>query len=207
MIRIRHNGAERSADPAGLASLAELVAWSCETAGREGDVVVHCSVNGMALDEGRMAALGEVPIAQVAEVELTTRPPAAVALDGLASAREYAGRVRAALRRTGELFREGRVEDANHLYADVLDALSVLVFAAVSAGQQLGERGAPLHDLEAQVRPWLAELLDAQGVHDWVRVADYLEYELDPILADWERRMDAVRGGAAPPATVEAGRA
>ena len=57
MIRIRHNGAERSADPAGLASLEDLVAQSCEETGRAGEVLVRCRVNGMALDVLRKGCL------------------------------------------------------------------------------------------------------------------------------------------------------
>jgi hypothetical protein len=199
MIRIRHNGAERSADPAGLASLEDLVARSCQETGRDGEVLVRCRVNGMALDDERLSELAQVPLEQVASVDLETRPPAAIARDGLAHSREYAGRVGEALSTTAELFREGRVEEANHLYADVLDALSVLVYAVDAAGRQLGDAGSPLDGLQRELRPWLDELLDAQSGRDWVRVADYLEYEMAPLVADWSRRIDGVLGAVESP--------
>ncbi len=192
MIRIRHNGVERSADPAEHASLADLIEWSCEEAGREGDVVVRCAVNSTELDDERLGALEGMPLEPGSEIVLETQDPAVLARSSLDRSREYADRVRGAVVRTAELFREGRSEDANHLYADALDALTVLVFAITSAGRQLGSEGEPLHEVEAELNPWLGELLEAQKVRDWVRVADYLEYEIDPILADWNRRIDGV---------------
>ena len=36
-------------------------------------------------------------------------------------------------------------------------------------------------------------LRTAQKIRDWVRVADYLEYEVDPLLADWTSRIAKVR--------------
>lgn len=193
MIRIRHNGVERETSAEGLLNLAELVAWSCREAGLGEEVVVDCRVNGMALDEERLAALDAVPIEQLAAVEVETRAPAAIALSSLSSSRDYTDRVRAAFQRTAGLLREGKLEDANQLYVDAIDALSVLVYAIRTAGEQLGEPAAPLTRVEAEVHPWLNQLLDAQETRDWVRVADYLEYEVEPILADWGRRIDGVR--------------
>lgn len=193
MIRIRHNGVQREVAPEGLETLADLVAWSCREAGLSEEVVVDCRVNGMGLDEERIGALQEVPIQQVAEVEVETRAASAIALSSLGSSRDYTDRVREALQRTAGLLREGKVEDANELYADAIDALSVLVYAISTAGQQLGSSGEPLQDVQAEVHPWLDQLLDAQETRDWVRVADYLEYEMEPILADWARRIDGVR--------------
>ncbi len=195
MICIRHNGVERKTAGDGMASLADLVRWSCGEAGLCEEIVVDCRVNGMPLDEERMAALDAVPIDQLAEVELETRAPRTIALSSLSSSREYTDRVREALGRTAGLLREGQVEAANQLYADAIDALSVLVYAISTAGQQLGEEASPLHHIEAEVQPWLGELVDAQSTRDWVRVADYLEYEMEPILADWARRIDGVRSG------------
>lgn len=204
MIRIRHNGVERQTETAGLETLADLVGWSCRQAGlAEDEVVVDCRLNGMALDEERLAALDTVPIEQVGELEVETRAPSAIALSSLSSSRDYSDRVRAAFQRTAGLLREGRIEDANELYVDAIDALTVLVYAIHTAGQQLGERAERLHGVQEEVQPWLGELLDAQQTRDWVRVADYLEYEMEPILADWGRRIDGVRdalGAGAEPA-------
>jgi len=193
MIRIRHNGVDRQVAGEGLAHLADLVGWSCREAGLGDEVVVDCRVNGMTLDEERLAALDVVPIDQIAEVEVETRAPAAIALSSLSSSRDYTDRVREAFQRTAGLLREGKVEDANQLYADAIDALSVLVYALSIAGQQLGEPAERLCGVQAEVDPWLDELLDAQQVRDWVRVADCLEYEVEPILADWGRAIDGVR--------------
>ena len=193
MIRIRHNGVDRAVDAEGFGSLADLVRWSCEEGGLGEEVVVDCRVNGMALDEERIANLAAVPIDQIGEIEMETRAPAAIALSSLSSSRDYTDRVREAFQRTASLLREGKVEDANQLYADAIDALSVLVYAISTAGQQLGETAEPLCYVQAEVHPWLDGLLQAQQIRDWVRVADYLEYEVEPILADWGRRIDGVR--------------
>ncbi len=191
MVRIRCDGTEREIDLSGCESVGDAIARCLHP---ESDrVVTRVEVDGRDLSSEDRELLESIALGDVARVDVETDTPTSVALATLASADEYLGRIREALAQTSSLLRGGKIEQGNRLYADLLDALSVLVFAVASAGQQLGDAGRTLHEIESDLQPWLDALLDAQKLRDWVRVADYLEYEIDPIMGDWRRRLHGVQ--------------
>ncbi len=116
-----------------------------------------------------------------------------VALSALESSSQYLPNVRVAVERTAGLLRAGRIEEGNRIYAQLLDALGVLVFAMSAAGEQLREVGAPLGSASREARESVDGLLEAQQRCDWVRIADRLEYEVVPLLGVWDERIRDVR--------------
>ena len=77
-------------------------------------------------------------------------PPREAAVASLDSAGQYLTQLRVSLERTSGLFRAGNLGEANDLYAEVLDALHVLVFALTAAGRVIGESGAALSEVEGE---------------------------------------------------------
>lgn len=196
MIRLQHNGTALEATPEGFANLAALVRAYIAEPGSEDRVIEHLSVDGRVIEVDGIETLEEVSLDGVREVELRTRGVLEVARESLDSSADYAGLVRDALSETAQLLRAGRIEDGNRLFADVLDALNVLVFAVTSAGRVLRADAELLHELEPELRPWLEAASDALEQRDWLRLADTLEYELRPRLAEWPERIRSLRAGA-----------
>lgn len=191
MIRLRHNGEESAVDAAGCAHLGELVE-RCARAGPPG-VVTGVRVNGCDIPEDGLGRLASFPLEGVALVELVTRPPREVAIASLASSASYAAALVHSLSQTAGHLRAGRIEAASRLHAEVTDALGVLLFAIAAASAFLGEAGRELSGLEDELKPWLESLIAAQRERDWLRVADYLEYEVAERVEQWRRRIEEVR--------------
>lgn len=119
--------------------------------------------------------------------------PRGVALSALGSSIDYLPRVRAALARTVSLLRSGRIEEGNQLYAQLLDALGVVVYAISAAASQIGPAARSLEGVSAEAEECVEQLLVAQERRDWIRVADALEYEMDLCLVRWDEQIREVR--------------
>jgi hypothetical protein len=176
VIRFRVNGEERALDASGCAHLGELI----ERGSRDGraSVVTRVRVNGCEIPEQGLSQLEALPLEGVELVEIETRLPRDVAFDSLESSGSYAAAIVASLRQTADHLRAGRIEAANRLYAETTDALGVLLFAVSAAARFLEHEGETIAGLEAELQPWLETLVAAQKERDWLRVADYLEYEV-----------------------------
>jgi hypothetical protein len=129
--------------------------------------------------------------------------PSEECLDGLAARSlghvvEYAPAVTRAIARTAALLRDGDIAAANDLYAQLLDALSVLVFTVESAAGYLGSEGQALRAPGAGMLAGLGELEAAQRREDWIHVADVLQHVIAPIVARWSA--DAIQLVSANPA-------
>ncbi len=190
MIRIRHNGTESTLDPASCRHLGEAID-SC-VRGSE-SLVTKVRVNGCDLPEGFLDKLEDFPLEGIAEIEVETREPCEVAAASLESSSDYAARLVNALQETAEQLRAGRIEQGNRLYTEVMDALGVLLYAIAAAAQVLGEDAASLEGLEGELQPWFEALFEAQKTWDWLRVADYLEFEVAELVTGWRQRIEGVR--------------
>jgi hypothetical protein len=191
MIRLRHNGEESALDAAGCAHLGELVE-RCARSGVPG-VVVRVRVNGCEIPDEGLGRLASFPLEGVALVEVETRPPREVAIASLESSASYAAALVESLSQTAGHLRAGRIEAASRLHAEVTDALGVFLFAVTAASSFLGEAGEALAGLDDELKPWLETLIEAQRERDWLRVADYLEYEVAERVEQWRRRIEEVR--------------
>jgi hypothetical protein len=131
---------------------------------------------------------------RVQEAE-ATRSPREIGLSSLAHASSYAQNVGSATDRVAELLRTSRIEEANDLFAQALDALNVLVFTIDSATHLLDaeiQTQCPAAQHEAQA--WVTRLTEAQQNQDWIRVADVLEFDVRPSLDAWSDAIQAIPG-------------
>lgn len=167
--------------------------------GKEPRVVVRLELDGERVSDEALADLSAIGLVSTQQVRFWTASVREVALQGLASAGAYADRVRLALCETADLMRADRPEVANEHFAEAIDGMSVLFFTLEAASQQLGAVAEPVQTIGAEIQPWLDAVLKAQEAQDWVRVADYLEYEIAPILERAPDQIDAARrqGGIA----------
>ena len=150
----------------------------------EARVVLRLSLDGKEVPAGELGDLSEVALGECERVEVETASVREVAWKSLASAGEYADRVRDALLETAQLMRADRPEVASEFFVEAIDAMSVLLFTLQAAAEHLGPEAQPVEEIGIRVQPWLDSVADAQQAQDWIRVADYLEYEIAPVLGE-----------------------
>ena len=126
------------------------------------------------------------------------REPRDIGLASLGHAQDYATNVSEVTGRVVDHFRNTRLEEANQLLAQVLDAIHVLVFTIDSASHVLeGDLAERCPDASADSEAWIARLLEAQENRDWIRVADVLEYDVRRSLDGWSETLAAIVEGEA----------
>ena len=191
MIRVRHNGVESGVDASRFAHLGDLILAFLRADARQTLVAERVSVNGCEIPEESLEKLELFPLDDIHEIEIGSAAAAEIAFSSLENSRAYAEQLEIAFGRIAEGLRAGRVEEANRIYADAIDGLTLLVFAVTAAGRELGRGGADLVGMDSAVMPSLEQLVEAQQDQDWVRVADTLEYELGPAIGVWRERICA----------------
>jgi len=169
--------------------------------GRDGAprVVVGLCIDGCHVAADRLGNLEAIPLNGARHVEIETEATRQVALRGLESASEYAGRLASKLCDASEAFRGGRVEEGTLSVSEAADALSVLCFTVDAGIRALGSAGKELEGFVEELEPWLSAVANAHHEEDWIRTADYLEYEIVPRveglpkrIADFARGIEAV---------------
>ncbi|MCG8590705.1 MAG: hypothetical protein MJE66_15550 [Proteobacteria bacterium] len=173
------------------ASVADAVAQAA-AGGEEDWIVTAVAVNGCDVPVELQEDLADYPLDGVQEIRLERRRPAEVARSNLAQSGRYALAVDEAIRRTVGHYRDGEIDAANRLCADLADSLSILVTALEAAGHVLGSPGEPLQGVGASLHPHLVRLVEAQGVQDWEQVAAALEDDIQPVVVNWVRSIDGV---------------
>lgn len=194
-MRIIQDGREEELDGV-FENAAELLVPRLHAGSRDERVAVRLVIDGTEVPSEALVDLAAIPVAGAESIELETALLQEVALEGLASAGDYAVKVREAICQTVELLRTDRPEVANEQFVDVIDGMSVLFFALEAASRQLGSDAAPVESIGSRVRPWLDEILSAHEAQDWIRVADYLEYEIAPILGEAPSAIEQARRSA-----------
>ncbi len=190
------NGERTSIDTQDCANLAELIARAeAIDAGAESTVVVAVAVDGEALPPDELGLLEARRLDDVRRVDVERRPSREVAHGVLEQGADYTLRIVAAIGAVVEDCRAGRAEQANRVLVDVFDALSVLTGITGSIAGTLEAATRELVAEQAEIQPWLEEMLDAQSGKDPIRIADVLEYEIAPRVARWGEAMR--RHGAA----------
>jgi hypothetical protein len=191
LIPIRHNGTEKNFENLDFANLGDVMS-ACVGADAS-QVVTSLRVNGCAIPDENLEMLEEFSVEGIEEIDIETRPVREVALGSLDSSISYGKKIEQALLDTATGLRAGKVQDANEIFADTIDALGVYLFALGAIGKALGEDGAELFGLEEELQPWLDELIEAQMDQDWLRVADFAEFEVAELISEWSRRLRRVR--------------
>lgn len=194
------NGEARRFDASDCANLAELVARaeSLDAAGAP-CVVTAVEIDGEPLPPEALGSLELRPIGEASRISIVRRPRREVAESILEQGAAYTGRIVEAIATTAADYRANRTQQANRVLADVLDSLSVLTGITCSIATELPDVATPLAALQAEIQPWLEEMLDAQSGEDPIRIADLLEYEIAPRIEAWGRAMQSPLEASARP--------
>jgi hypothetical protein len=202
------DGERRTLDVSDCANLAELVACAdrlesgAESAERR--VVVGIEIDDRPLSAEEMEHLESRPLDDIGRVSIARRSAQSVARSVLGQGALYSREIVKAVHRSADHFRSGRSDRANELLARVSESLSVFVGISACAADVVPAWSEELRAFEADLHPWLVEMIEAQSAEDPIGLGDLLEFEMATRIERWGARMGAL---AEAPAEDEQGRA
>jgi len=184
------DGERRTLDVADCANLAELVARSESLdSGAEQWVVVGIEIDDRPLTSEEMEGLELQRLDDVERVSIARRSAQSVARSVLRQGALYSREIVKAIHRSAGHFRAGRSDRANELLARISDSLSVFVDINASAADVVPDWSAELRGFEAQLHPWLVQMIEAQSVEDPIGLGDLLEFEIATRVEHWGARL------------------
>lgn len=158
-----------------------------------GQQLFQVRVNGEFFSERYPRESRYVEIKEITSLDLKTIPDKDMAQLILGEAVGQAGILCQALEKNARLFRVSAEDEANHYFAQVLEALRWLILTGENAGQVLqvdlsqAVSGAGRStSLFSSLQVLLDEMLEISEDQDYVLLADLLEYELLPMVREWQ---------------------
>ncbi len=134
------------------------------------------------------------------KVEITTGLASELALETLDGIRDFHGALELELNRTADEFRMGNNQKSNEMFARCLDGLQILLRTTVSVANLLQVDSAKvkagsgnMNAVTENIARVLQELIEAQINRDAILIADLIEYELKPLLDDWQDAREQLR--------------
>jgi hypothetical protein len=192
MPRVLVNNEPQDLD-AGLKTWGELLAWVDHRVAAGGQLVTGARLDGVDEPSFRDPSHAVRSLNDWAVVEVDVATPASLvteslqeALDGLASLRQYTVMV-------AQRFRGTDLGLANRGLGELSQGLQTLIGLIEALGSAIGVgieqfewEGRPALGLLQSLAEPLTPLAEAQLASDWVTVADILEFDLEPALAQCE---------------------
>ncbi len=198
LINLNHQPEEVSTE--GLRSLGELMDRVSRKAEQEGSRVLKVKLNGEDITGKDRGPMNLLPLEKIEEIEIQTGDPKELARSSLYSVADFLEQLLKELQNTAELFRLNNEERSNQSFMRCIDGLQVFMHSLESCRRLLGlsfelifvptsQGGNQITVAENRRRLFevLDGMIEAQTNHDWVLMADLLEYELVPILEDWRQ--------------------
>jgi len=184
------DGESRTLDVSDCANLAELVARTQRLeSGAQRRVVVAIEIDDRPLSAEEMEALESHPLDDIARVSIARRSAASVARSVLRQGATYSREIVKAIGRSTDHFRSGRSDRANELLARVSESLSVFVGINACAADVVCEWREELMGFEAELHPWLVQMIESQSAEDPIGIGDLLEFEIAPRIERWGARL------------------
>ncbi len=204
MIRVWHNELDGIVDPSFYPTLADLVSAYINQDAESPHLLLRLVVDGNEWRDEEIDRLSDTPLVGVEEVKLESRPARDVAISSLGHCADYSTAICRAIERCVDLFRTGEIGRANELCVDLADSLNVLAAAVASTISVLNDGDESMSAIVSKLNPWLEQLVEAQQAADWVRVSDYLEFEIAPAIGRWGRLIRSCQERVAPTSSASA---
>lgn len=136
----------------------------------------------------------------VGTIEVTTGLATVLALETLDGIQDFHNALELELNRAADEFRMGNTVKSNEMFARCVDGLHILLRTTISVANLLQvdskevEAGShKMSDVTADISKVLEELINAQVNRDSILIADLIEYELKPLLDDWQDAREHLR--------------
>ncbi len=169
-----------------------------------GEVICEIRVNGMLLRDDDEARFAASRVDEISTLSIATENPQDLIMEALGSSQDYLQKVRNACVKTSELLRGTDQHRAQLSFLETVEGCQWLVDTIMSIRGASEGIGASLVDRNG----WLAaeqtftkvvtDVLSAFQKHDYILVADILEYDLNNSLEIWHEVLcSESRGNAA----------
>ncbi len=184
-----------SADFSHLNSLEEIISEIHERFIPAGQQLFQLQVNGEFFSERYPRESRYVEAGEISRLDVKTVSDEEMARFLLQEAVRQGGTLAQAVEQSATLFRVGSEEEANHYFAQVLEALRWLLQTGEGACRvlrvdletmSLGET-VPASRYLKDLQDLLGEMLEVAENEDYVMLADLMEYELLPMVQEWQR--------------------
>jgi hypothetical protein len=160
-----------------------------------GQQLYQVHVNGEFFSERYPRESRYVELGEIARLEVRTVSDADMARFILNDAVRQGETLLKAIGQSASLFRVGSDEEANHYFAQVLEALRWLLQTGEGACQVLNlnlvdaspGRNIPVARYLSDLQDLLEEMQEIAEEEDYVMLADLLEYELSPMVQEWQK--------------------
>lgn len=162
----------------------------------ESDRIVNdVRLNGELYSEDMPHAATEVPRDLISTLELSTLTSDKIAIHFLRNGQTFTRSIMESLPRITEMFRLGDEAEANEHYLRFLESFHLLINMLIESksilnlnavDSPLGEEKS-LDEILRKMGTILTDILNIQESNDWIYLADLLEYDLTPSLADLSR--------------------
>ena len=161
----------------------------------QGQQLFQVEVNGEFFTERYPRESRYVRLGEVARLDLRTVSDQDLARSILADASQQAETLVQALEKSAALFRLAAEDEANHYFAQVLEALRWLLQTGEGACQvmevDLGRLSTPqigdVSEFLKRFQDLLEEMLQVYEEEDYILLADLMEYELLPMVLQWQK--------------------
>ncbi|HEY7791065.1 MAG TPA: hypothetical protein VIC33_11160 [Vicinamibacterales bacterium] len=185
----------------------KLLAGVDRDAAARGEVVTAVRFDGVDEPTFRQPAHAALPLTGFERIEIETTPPSELIDEALAQGALSLAALSAAAAQTGDAFRGVDLAGANQglmeLAEGVRSMVAILATGAQALGvdlQQMTRDGRSVAAQITELSGQLESIIDAQQAHDWLTVADILEYDLEPALKRWRPIFDTLRASVRPAA-------
>jgi hypothetical protein len=161
----------------------------------EGQQLFQVRVNGEFFSERYPRESKYMELKEIATLDLKTIPDREMARVILGEAVQQAEILLQAIHQSARLFRVAAEDEANHYFAQVLEALRWLLTTGDTACQvlqvDLGAAVAGQNRLDSSflrsLQELLSEMLEISENEDYILLADLMEYDLLPTVREWQR--------------------
>lgn len=203
MLRLMLNDVEQSCE--NLPKYwGELLQALEEEAGEQGEVVTAVRFDGVDEPTFRDGPYAIVGLRDLASIEVETATRRALIDEALTQGVSAADALAAAAGRTSDTFRGGNIAGANQHLSDLGEGIQTLLIALGTSSAALGVSldrmewsGQSVSARLTQMVGQLESMIQAQQSHDWMTLADILEYDVQPSLADCRQVFGALQTHAA----------
>jgi len=168
-----------------------------------GQQLFQVRVNGEFFSERYPRESKYLELGEISTLDLKTIPDGEMARVILGEAGQQAGVLCQAIEKSARLFRVSAEDEANHYFAQVLEALRWLLMTWENACQVLkvdvdqvclSPDGHPTSFLKG-LQDLLGEMLEISEDQDYVLLADLMEYELLPTVREWQHILETLAKG------------
>jgi hypothetical protein len=193
-MQITINEEQVPVDFSHLRSLEEALVELNERFLPPGEQLFQVRINGEFFSERYPRESRYMELKEISSLDLKTLPDADMARLIVGEAAQQAEILCQAIEKSARLFRVSSEDEANHYFAQVLEALRWLLITGGNASQVLQGEG-PGQDASGggqiarflqNLQGLLDEMLNIGEDEDYILLADLMEYELLPMVREWQ---------------------